>query len=282
MLELAYVDGVTTSLKDSKVPVTDSGFNLGYGVFETMRSYHGGLFRFDAHLNRLKSGAAFLGIQLEASEIEPAVFGTLEKSQINEARVRLSVTVPRKDRSYSIVVTVERYQPPSEEDYNQGLSASIFSTRRKSDSPMYRYKTLNQLENSMAKKEAEKRGGVEAIFINEDDYVVETNRGNIFAVVGGLLKTPSLDNAILPGITRGVVLELASRLGIPFVEADTTLEEFRSAKEAFLTSSLVEIMPFSRIEGKEIGDGKIGNITNYLRTAYKELVLKETGLKQND
>lgn len=274
MPELAYVEGNIISIEAVRIPATDSGFGLGYGVFETLRGYDGHLFRLDNHLQRLKSGAAFLGIELDTAEIGPATIATLEKSHLAVARVRISVTTSVVQLS-SVIITVERYQPPSEEDYRIGLAASIASILRHKTSRIHRYKTLNQLENLLAKQEVEKRGNAEAIFLNELDNVIETNRGNIFIVGDGVVKTPSLDNDLLPGITRGVVLELASCLGIPIEETDIAINELDLAEEVFITSSMVEIMPLTRIDHRVIGDGKIGRLTEYLRTNYKERVLQE-------
>ena len=145
MPELAWVNGVTTTLAEAKIPVTDAGFRLGYGIFETMRGYHQGrLFRLDAHLDRLQSGACFLGIPIDTGQIGPAALRLLAESGLPQARVRLIVTAGHAGAP-SVVITVEQYRPLPEDDYRSGLAAVTASIRRCSGSPINRYKTLNQI-----------------------------------------------------------------------------------------------------------------------------------------
>jgi branched-subunit amino acid aminotransferase/4-amino-4-deoxychorismate lyase len=276
MPELAYVNGVTTTLVEGKVPVIDGGFRQGYGVFETMRGYGGRLFRLGAHLDRLRSGAVFLGIPLDPGEVGKTTTRLLVKSGLSQARIRIVVTGGPAGKP-STVITVENFQPPSEDDYRSGLAAITASVRRRSDSPVYGYKTLNQIENSLAKAEAESRDAAEAIFLNEHGEVAETNRANIFIIKGGVLKTPGLDSGILPGITRAAALERARGLDITTVEGNLGFDDLHNADEVFITSSLVEIMPLTRINDTPLGDGNIGPVTARLLRVYREIVVTETG-----
>jgi branched-chain amino acid aminotransferase len=212
MPEVAYVNGVISPLAEAKIHVGDAGFRLGYGVFETLRGYDDRLFRLDRHLDRLCAGAAFLGVSIDRDQVKAAVLRTLAESGLADARVRLAVTSGQAGES-TTVVTVERYLPPAEDEYRLGLTAVTSTVRRHSDSPLCHYKTLNQLENSLARAEAQRQGAAEAIMLNDRGDVAETNRANLFIARDGILRTPGLDSGILPGITRGAVLELAARLG---------------------------------------------------------------------
>ncbi|MEN8613735.1 aminotransferase class IV [Dehalogenimonas sp. THU2] len=275
MLELAYVNGIITPLVEAKIHVADAGFRLGYGVFETMRGYDDRLFRLDRHLDRLYAGAAFLGVSIDRGEAEAAALRTLTESHLADARVRLTVTSGQAGES-TTVITVEHYRPPAEEEYRLGLAAITSTVRRHTGSPLCRYKTLNQLENSLARTEAQRQGVAEAIILNERGDVTETNRANLFTVKGGILKTPGLDSGILPGITRSAVLELAARLGIEVIEGRLSPAELLEADEVFISSSLIEIMPLTVIDGMSVSDKNIGPVTTRLRRAYRSLVRVET------
>ncbi len=276
MPELAYVNGLTTTLDKAKIAVVDNGFRLGFGVFETLRGYEGQLFRLDAHLDRLHSGTLFLGIFFDGDEIAAITRRLLVESGLSQARVRIVVTGGQGGKP-STVVTVENYQPPSEAEYQRGLVSTTSSMKRRTDAEIYRHKTLNQIENLLAKAEAEKHGAVEAIFLNERGHLAETNRGNIFIVKDGVLKTPWLNAAILPGITRDAVLELAHGFGISAFEGEVNAEELQNADEVFITSSMIEVMPITCIDGATIGYGSMGTVTARLRRAYSELLVAEMG-----
>ena len=275
MPELGYINGLTTSLDEAKIAITDAGFRLGYGIFETMRGYGGHLFRLAAHLNRLESGARFLRFDIDSGEVGAVTARMLAESGLAQARVRIVITGGQGGKP-SVVVTVERYLPPLEADYHCGIKAIIASVRRFARSPIYRYKTLNQIENTLAREEAESRGAVEAVLLNELDQVAETNRSNIFIVKDGALKTPGLSAGILPGVTRAAVLDLARALGIAAIEGDFGSSDLQNADEVFITSSLVEVMPITLIDGAIIGDGRIGPVTAQVRRAYRELAAAET------
>ncbi len=281
MTELAYVNGLITTPAEAKIEVTDAGFHLGYGVFETMRGYSGRLFRLSAHLDRLRSGARFLGFSIDCDEVTTVATKLLAESTLNHARIRIIITGGQVGKP-SIVITVEQYLPPSEADYRSGIGAITASIRRNTPSPVYRYKTLNQIENTLAKKEAESRRAVEAVIINEFDQVAETNRGNVFIVKNAVLKTPGLDAGILPGITRAAVLDLARGLDISAIECDLGSAELQNADEIFITSSLIEVMPITLLDGATVGDGSIGPMTARVRRAYQELVAAETGVPITD
>ncbi|GAI43845.1 unnamed protein product, partial [marine sediment metagenome] len=172
----------------------------------------------------------------------------------------------------TVLILAGHYKPYPEQVYEKGFRAVVSSIRRNSQSPLSRLKSANYLENMLAKQEARAAGVDEAICLNEKGLLAEASMSNIFLVNDGILRTPGEQSGILPGITREVVLELASQLGINTFEQDIRLDELFQAQEAFLTNSLMEIMPLTEIDGKPVGSGRPGSLTKRLMVEYKKLV----------
>lgn len=168
----------------------------------------------------------------------------------------------------------EPYQPYPLRVYRSGLKAVTATYRRNSQSPLSQLKTANYLENILARQEAKRAGADEALLLNEKGILAEASMSNLFLVKDGALMTPDLASGILPGITRGVVLEIAAKLGIKAVETEIPPKTISKADEAFLTNSLVEIVPLVELDGKPVSDGKRGVITARLQKAYRALVRK--------
>ncbi|HEX79083.1 MAG TPA: hypothetical protein G4O19_02890 [Dehalococcoidia bacterium] len=180
-------------------------------------------------------------------------------------------------RKPTALITAERYKPHPESVYKSGFKAIVSQLTRYSGSPLAGIKSANYLENMLAKREAIGAGADEAIRINDRGFIAEAIMSNIFFIAGDILMTPSPESGILPGITREAVIELAGRLGIVTIERHFTMAELIGADEAFLTNSLIEVMPLTSIDGKPVGSGKPGSITERLRSEYKGLVKDETG-----
>lgn len=284
---MIYFNGALVRRGEARLSPFDRGFLYGYGLFETMRSYGGRIFRLDRHLARLMRSAEKLGLATALDPVEPeqAVFKTLKANKLSDARIRLTVAAGEGERGLvppiagkaTIVVIAEKLDLASHV-YEQGVSAAIVSLRRNSQSPLSGIKSLNYLESLAAHSEALARGADEAIMLNERGFVAEGSTSNIFLVVAGKLLTPSLGSGILPGITREAVLELAHALGIEAVEGEIPPPDLLRADEAFLTNSVREIVPVVTVDGKAIGSGKPGEVTRRLMAAYKELVRKELSL----
>jgi branched-chain amino acid aminotransferase len=182
---------------------------------------------------------------------------------------------PPKQPKPTVLVTASRYNPPPTEVYRKGFATIVSSIRQNSRSPLSRLKTANYLNNILARKEAKAAGADKALLLNERDLLCEGSTGNIFLVSGGTLITPGVESGCLPGITRQTVIELANRLGIKVVELEAQLEELMRADEAFLTNSLIELMPLTRVNDKLIGQGKMGKVTRKLLVAYRKAVREE-------
>lgn len=285
MEEIVYLNGALTPRNEAKIPVMDYGFLYGYGLFETMRAYGGTVFRLDSHLTRLARSAAVLGIPVETAVLRNAVMDTLKANGLQDARVRLTVSIgegspvpdPRTCKSPTILVVAAKYAPYPPEIYEKGFRVMVSSIHRSSQSPVPGMKTANYLECLLARQEARNAAADDAILSNEKGQLAEASTSNVFLVGHNTLKTPGIESGILPGITRGVILELSPRLGIKTLEAVIGMNELMNADEVFLSNSLIEVMPVTAISGKTIGPGKPGATTRRLMNAYKDLVLRETG-----
>jgi len=282
MNEIVYLNGSLIPRSQASISALDYGFLYGFGLFETMRAYRGRVFRLDKHLSRLARSAEILRLPIEALELKEAVMDTIRANKLDSARIRITVSLGEggmvPDLSTctkpTVLIMAGRYQPYPREFYQKGMKAIVSSIRRNSQSPLSKLKSTNYLEGILARQEARAAGVDEALCLNEKGLLAEASMSNIFVVTDGTLRTPGEDSGILPGITRGTVLELASQLGIDAAEQDIRLDELFQAQEAFLTNSLIEVMPLTEIEGKPISSGKLGAVTKRLGMAYRKMVMR--------
>jgi branched-chain amino acid aminotransferase len=284
MESIVYLNGSFLPLKEAKISITDYAFLFGYSLFETMRAYRGKIFRLDDHLSRLEKSAAFLEISIKVSDLRPAVLQILQRNELQDARVRLVVSAgegavtpdTRSCKSPTVLVIAVGYSPYPPEAYSRGFTAIISSIHRNSQSPLPGMKTSDLLESLLAKREARNAGVDDTIMLNEKGLVAEASSSNIFIVSNGVLKTPRLGEGLLPGITRQVIAELAAGTGVRLLETAIRQEELMTADEAFISNSMIEIMPLTRIEGRIIGTGESGSVTRKLMSEYRALVVRET------
>ncbi|MDD5510209.1 MAG: aminotransferase class IV [Dehalococcoidales bacterium] len=281
MSNVVYLNGALIPRSRAKVSALDYGFLYGLGLFETMRAYEGQVFRLESHLSRLSRSAELLGIPVIISELRDAIRETLEANRLRNARIRVTISAgegkmppnPKTCRKPTVLVLAERYQPYPQEVYRRGFRAVISSIRRNSQSPLSGLKSSSYMESLLARQQAGERGGDEAICLNEKGFLAEASMSNIFLVSEGILRTPGEESGILPGITRSVIIELALKLGINVLEEDIRPIELFQAQEAFLTNSLIEVMPLTEIEGKPVASGRPGALSERLLTEYREQVL---------
>jgi branched-chain amino acid aminotransferase len=280
MAEIIYLNGKLIPHRQATISITDYGFLYGYGLFETMRAYNGEVFRLEDHLKRLSASAKILGLPVKAKELKSAVAATIRANRLASARVRLAVSAgegkmnadPTTCKSPTVLILAQKYTPYPQSVYEKGLRAVVSSMRRNTASTLARLKSASYLESILARQEARRAGAEEAICLNDKGFLAEAGMSNIFIVTGGLLRTPGRDSGILEGITRKIVLELASQLGISSREEDIRPAELFKAEEAFLTNSLIEVMPLTEVDGRKIGSGKRGAITEGLLKAYRRLL----------
>ena len=286
MGEMVYLNGRLIQRKKATISALDYGFLYGFGLFETMRAYKGKVFRLDEHINRLTASAKVLDLSIDKIELKDAVMDIMKANRLGDARVRITLSSGEGAisadtctcKKSTVLVVAERYIPYTEQVYRDGFRAIISSYRRNSGSLLLGLKSTSYLMSVMAKQEARIAGADEAICLNEKGLLAEASMSNVFMAVDGVLKTPGLESGILPGITRQVVLALASQMGINCFEGDLELGDIYKAQEAFLTSSLLEIMPLTMVVDKRIGEGGVGDITKKLAVAYKQLVSSELSI----
>ena len=287
MAEIVCLNGRLISRLEAKLSPFDHGFLYGYGLFETMRAYNGHIFRLDSHLTRLRCSAESIGLThsvLSTEEgkqsLKAACLATLEANELRDARIRLTVSAGEGDMapdigtcsSPTIVITARDLVTLPPEKYETGFKATVSVLRRNSQSPLSRLKSTCYMENILARTAARAAGYEEAIFLNEQGYLAEGSMTNVFLVSHGELITPCFESGVLPGITRDAVLEIARTSNIKATERWVQPNELIEAEEAFLTNSILELMPLVSVEGRPIGTGKPGKLTGDLLFAYRKLV----------
>ena len=285
MTEIVYLNGSLIPRNQASISALDYGFLYGYGLFETMRAYEGRVFRLDRHLSRLARSVEILGMSIQTAELEDAVMDTVRANKLSNARIRITISIGEGDmvpdpgtcEKPTVLITAADYQPFSQQVYQKGFRAVVSSICRNSQSLLSRLKSANYLESMLARQEARKAGVDEALCLNEKGFLAEASMSNVFLVDNGTLKTPGLGSGILPGITREAVLELAPQLGTNTLEQDIQLGELMNAEEAFLTNSLMEVMPLTEVDSKPVGSGIPGAVTVKLMATYKELVQRDIG-----
>jgi branched-chain amino acid aminotransferase len=277
-MQWVFLNGQIIERERAAIPALDRGLLHAYGLFETMRSYNGRVFRLDAHYRRLYEGAEALGLALNLSldEIAAAVEMLLERNGLPDARIRLTVTAGPEngDGQVLLVATPPTDYPP--ELYERGMAAVTSAIRRNETSPLSRIKSLNCLDNLLAREDARRRGADHAILLNTRGLVTEGNASNVFLAQGERLLTPSIDSGVLPGITRAAVMELAREAGIACLEGEVEAAMLDDAREAFLTGSVMGVMPLTRLDGRPIGGGRPGPTTTAISRLYDQAVAWET------
>jgi branched-chain amino acid aminotransferase len=275
-----YVDGKLYGKDDARVSVFDHGFLYGDGVFEGIRVYDGCVFRLKEHLQRLYASAKTLCLEIPLSyeEMRQAVMDTVAANEARDAYIRLVVSRGAGDLGIDpancakptvvIIVGGIKLYPP--ELHEKGVTLITSSLRRiPLDSLDPRIKSLNYMNNILAKIEAKRAGAHEAVLLNHQGLIAECSADNLFLVTRGVLQTPDLIHGALPGITRACVLELAGSLGIPAVQCALAMHDVYNADEAFVTGTGAEIVAAVSADGRKIGDGRPGPITRKLVEAFR-------------
>jgi branched-chain amino acid aminotransferase len=266
----------------------DKGFLLGDGLFETIRVYGGHPFRLDDHLDRLRHSLelAHFPIPISKPRLKAVLFKLIQLNQLNEAFIRITVSRGKsepvwqyraKNTQPTIMVMALPFKPYPESFYQHGIKAVTMVGSYLPRIGTTVLKSTSFQGNLLAKQIAENAGAQEVIFLTEDDQLIEGSISNLFLIKDKCLITPSV-NKILPGITRRMVLSLANDLGIQTIETYPTLDDLRKADEAFLTNSLMEVMPLTSVNNSPIGSGRPGSVTKKLIIAYRQKVKQELNL----
>jgi len=277
-----YINGTLFDKQDAKISVYDHGLLYGDGVFEGMRCYAGQVFRLREHLDRLWTSASKIDLTIPISpeEMEMAVNSTLAANDIRDGYIRLIVTRgegtlgldPNTCAEAQVIIITDMITLYPDEFYENGLAIVTAKTIRNHPLALDpQIKSLNYLNNILAKIEGLKAGCVEALMLNHEGEVAECTGVNIFIVNAGVLQTPPVSAGVLKGVTRGAVMELAREDGIKVEEVTLTLEDVYAADECFLTGSAAEVVPVREVDGNQIGAGSPGLITRRLTDLYCNL-----------
>ncbi|MGF7184359.1 branched-chain amino acid aminotransferase [Desulfitispora alkaliphila] len=279
---IIYLNGEYVDEKEAVVSVFDHGLLYGDGIFEGIRAYNGRVFKLKEHIERLYESAHIirLNIELSQQEMEEVVLETLRRNNLTDGYIRLVVSRgkgdlgldPRKCPKASIICIADNIKLFPQELYEKGMPVRTVPTRRNVPEALNpRIKSLNYLNNIMAKMEATAVGVNEAIMLNNEGYVTEGTGDNIFLVKNGVLITPPTYVGILEGITRNTVMELAEKRGMKVEEKLFTRIDVYIADECFLTGTAAEIIPVIEVDDRKIGTGHPGQITNNLIEDYRQL-----------
>ncbi len=277
-----WLDGKLVDESEAKISVFDHGILYGDGIFEGIRCYNGRVFRLDEHIDRLFLSARAIVLKMPWSrdEIARHVCETCAANRIRNGYIRLCVTRgpgelglnPYLSPNPSMFIIAASIKLYPDEHYQNGLSIITCASRRPTPgSLMPQVKSLNYLNNVMAKVEAIQGGVLEAVMLNEQGYVAECTGDNIFIIRKNKLYTPLISDGALDGITRDVILELAEKLGIPYEERTMSRYDLYTADECFLTGTAAEVVPVVELDRRIIGDGKPGPHTRALLDAYHDL-----------
>ena len=278
-----YINGDYYEKEDAKVSVFDHGFLYGDGVFEGIRIYSGKIFKLKEHLDRLykSAKALMLEIPLTPDELKKDVEDAVKRNQKENGYIRLVVSRGEGDlgvnpflcKKASVIIIVGDIQLYPEKYYTEGISVITSSLRRVSpDCFDVRIKSLNYLNNALAKIEAAQVGCMEAIMLTREGYVAECTADNIFIVSNGILYTPCLTDCALEGITRNFVMEIAENAGMAIREIHLTQYDLYNSDECFLTGTGAELIPVTKIDGRVIGSGRSGEWTQKLTKLFHEAV----------
>jgi branched-chain amino acid aminotransferase len=276
-----FIDGKYLPEEDAKISVFDHGLLYGDGVFEGIRVYGGKIFRLEQHLDRLNTSAKAIMLQLPMTKaaLTEACRETCRQNKITDGYIRLVVTrgvgnlglnpfTCKKPSVIIIAATIELYP---EKVYREGINLITAGTQRNSPNAVNpAIKSLNYLNNILARIEAVNAGTVEALMLNGEGYVAECTGDNVFIFRGGKLETPPVSAGALDGITRRVIMELA-----PVTEKNMTRYDVMTADECFLTGSAAEIVPVATLDGRPIGTGNPGPVTLKLMEDFRKLTRSE-------
>jgi branched-chain amino acid aminotransferase len=270
-----WLNGKLVDREDAKISVFDHGLLYGDGVFEGIRSYNGRVFRLKEHVRRLFDSAngIRLAIPLAADELAKAVADTLQANGLKDAYIRVVVTRgvgtlgldPNRCQSPTVFVITDKIELYPPELYKNGLEIITAATMRNHPNAVNpRLKSLNYLNNILAKIEAIDAGTLEAVMLNHQGFVAECTGDNLFIVRDGVLFTPPIAAGILEGITRDEIIAIAGDFGIKVREENLTRHDLYVADECFLTGTAAEVVPVVRIDKRTIGDGHPGPVTKRL------------------
>lgn len=278
---LIYYNGEFVTKENATVSIYDHGFLYGDGVFEGIRAYNGRVFKLQEHVDRLYDSAKAIALEVPISkeEMSEAILETLRKNNLKDAYIRPLVTRgigdlgldPRKCPKPNIIIVSQEWGAMYGDLYEVGLKAVTVAVRRNApDALSPNIKSLNYLNNILAKIEANEKGGDEAIFLDQNGFISEGSGDNIFVIKNGKIYTPPTINN-LKGITRATAIELLEERGYEVIVTNLGLFDMYTADEIFVTGTAAEAAPITKLDGRPIGDGSVGPITKAAVAAFEEV-----------
>jgi branched-chain amino acid aminotransferase len=282
MTRQVYVNGTLYAKEDAVISVFDHGLLYGYGAFEGLRSYAGKVFRIEEHLQRLwdSAKAIWLEIPMTQAAMQRAIEETLKVNDIDDGYIRVVVTRgrgtlgldPNETSDPQVIIIADSLALYPDEYYKKGLEIVTVSVPRNHPAALNpRIKSLNYLNNILAKIEGLQAGCVEALMLNHKGEVAECTGDNIFVVRDGVLRTPPDDAGILRGVTRGAVIELAEQAGQTVRQVPLTKHDVYIADECFLTGTAAEVVAVVKVDSRTIGTGVPGPVTRDLERRFRKL-----------
>lgn len=270
--EAIFLNGKFILKDEAKIPVLEPGFLYGWGLFETMRAYSEKIVYLNEHLIRMKDSCRLIHLRFPYpfDKLKRIIEKTVRISRFRDAYIRL--TLWKSEHATGTLIIVREYNPYPKQKYKSGFRAKISSFRQNDSSLLARMKTTSRLLYELSFNEAKFKGFDEAIILNNRGYITEASRSNIFLVRDSALFTPDLECGCLGGITRRVIFALAKKYNIKIYEGNFTAQDLYNADEAFLTNSLMGVMPLAAVEKHKIGKGLAGRITEYFVKKYNLLL----------
>ncbi len=279
MAEKVFLNDNLIDMGETRVSATDSGFLYGAGLFETMRSRNGMVFRLEDHLDRLSASARALSISYpyEKAYIRGAIDRLLQANQLAEARLRLTLTngplaQPEERRKPTLLITATAFRPYPPEYYETGVLVILCPFRQNATDPTCGHKTTCYYPRLLALNLAHQKRAAEALWFTTDNRLAEGCVSNIFLVKNSILYTPPLETPVLPGIARKTVRELAQQQSLDLVEKDLFIADVLEADEIFLTNVIMEVLPVVGVEQHTVGNGRVGPITRKLREGFLQAI----------
>lgn len=282
MPEKVFLNDRLVDIEQAHVSVRDSGFLYGAGLFETMRSHNGVVFRLEDHLDRLLSSAAVLSINhaFDREFLTKAICEVLSANDLADARLRLTLTngpiaETIEQAEPTLLVTATSLQRYPSEYYQTGIMVLLCPYRQNTTEPICGHKTTNYYPRLLALTLARQKGASEALWFTTDNRLAEGCISNVFLVKDSILSTPSLDTPVLAGVTRKTVCRIAGDESIELVEKDLHISDVLEADEIFLTNVVMEVLPVIRVERHAVGEGQVGPITMKLRERFLQTIEDE-------
>jgi len=278
-MEKVFLNDKLVDADKATVSVTDSGFLYGAGLFETMRSYNGVVFKLDAHLERLFASAKAISINnpYDKKYFADAVYAVLRSNELADARLRLTVTGgsmsdSQEQRKLTLLIAATKLQPYPAEYYKKGVLVVLSAFRQNPADPLCGHKTTSYYSRLISLNTAHQKKAAEALWFTTDNRLAEGCVSNIFLVKNSVLYTPLLNTPVLPGIMRKTVCEIASENSIQLVEKDLYIDDLLDADEVFLTNVIMQVMPVVGVEKHTVGNGKVGAMMKKLKEYFDDFI----------